>query len=84
MNKETPDLSEFVPKRLEEIDHKIISGFMINCDGCGKCAAVCPKDAIKVQAPPPQEPRAKVDIQDNIIMCPILRDGSRVLPESSG
>jgi len=84
MNKESPDLSELVPRRLEEIDHKIVSGFMINCDGCGKCAAACPKDAITVQAPPPTEPRAKVAIEDNIIMCPILKDGSRVLPEREG
>lgn len=81
MNKETPDLSESIPGSWRDIDYCIISSFMINCDGCGKCVSVCPREAITLTAPPSQEPRAKVSIEDNIIMCAVLKDGTNITAE---
>lgn len=81
VNKEAPDPNKFVPRRLEEIDHKIISAFMINCDGCGQCVAICPKGALSLIAPEPQVPRSLITRDGSIVMCGTLADGTEILPE---
>lgn len=81
MNKEAPDLDQFVPESLEDIDFKIISGFMINCDGCGQCIDACPRNALSLITPPPQIPRALIPRDGSIVLCGTLADGTEVFPE---
>ncbi|NPU85651.1 MAG: 4Fe-4S dicluster domain-containing protein [Syntrophaceae bacterium] len=81
MNKEAPDLDKYIPRRLEDIDHKIISGFMINCDGCGECVAVCPRSALTLVVPEPQVPRALIPRDGSIVLCGTLADGTEIFPD---
>ena len=77
MNKEAPE--EPYPKKLEEIDHKIISAFMINCDGCKKCIESCPHQALSLIIPEPQKPRALIPQDASVVLCGKLADGTEVL-----
>jgi NAD-dependent dihydropyrimidine dehydrogenase PreA subunit len=81
VNKETPDLEEFVPRKLEEIDHRVMGCFMINCDGCAKCVDVCPKGALSLERAEVPVPRAVINKEPAIIMCSVLKDGTRIVLE---
>lgn len=75
MNTETPQAG--VPQRWEDIDWKIITAFMPNCDACGKCVKACPKDALKLELAPPRTPAARVQRSD-IVFCYTLKDGTKI------
>jgi NAD-dependent dihydropyrimidine dehydrogenase PreA subunit len=79
VNKKSPDIKN-LPSRLEDIDHKIIASFTLNCDGCGRCVGICPQGAISLIAPEPQIPRAMIDRDEYIVLCGTLADGSKVRP----
>lgn len=80
VNKKAPATGELAPKKIENIEHKIISAFMINCNGCGKCVNVCPNNALSIKAPKPQIPRVVVPKQAGTVMCYTLADGTKVQP----
>ena len=79
VNKKSPDVNN-PPSRLEDIDHKVIASFTINCDGCGKCVRICPKEAISLIAPDHQVPRAIIDRDAYVVLCGTLADGTKVRP----
>lgn len=81
LNKEVPDLEKFVPHRLEDIEHKILASFMINCDGCRQCIDICPKNALSLIEPEPQIPRAIIHRDGSIVLCGTLADGTEIIPE---
>lgn len=80
INKETPAVGHGAPKKLEDIDHKIIAAFMINCDGCGECVAVCPKNALTLIAPAPHSPRPRFSRDGTVVLCGTLSNGRKVYP----
>ena len=80
INKETPPVGQNAPKTLEEIDHKIISAFMFNCDGCGECVNVCPKNALTLITPEPAAPRARYSRDGTIVICGTLANGKKKFP----
>ncbi len=79
-NKDIPPVGEGAPKTLQEIDHRIVTGFMIMCDGCEECIHICPKGALSIERPEPREPAARIERGD-IIFCHTLRDGTKVYPK---
>ena len=80
INKETPPVGQNAPKTLEEIDHKIISAFMFNCDGCGECVNICPKNALTLITPEPAMPRARYSRDGTIVICGTLANGQKKFP----
>ena len=80
INKETPDIGPNAPKTLEAIDHKIIAAFMIDCNGCGECVTVCPKDALALVSPGNASPRARITRDGSLVMCGIMANGRTVYP----
>lgn len=80
VNKKVPATGELVPKRHEDIEHKVFSAFMINCNGCSKCVNICPNKALTLKAPEPQIPRVVVPSQPGTVMCYALADGTKVQP----
>jgi ferredoxin len=81
VNKEVPETGERAPRSLQEIDHKIISAFLVNCNGCGQCVSVCPNNALSLVAPEPQLPRAVVPKEPSTVMCYTLADGTVIEPD---
>jgi ferredoxin len=79
INSDTPSVGPGAPQRLEDIHHQIITACMVNCNGCGKCVAACPKGALKLTMPEPQQPAARVQRCDTVF-CVTNRDGSITLP----
>ncbi|UMZ74238.1 4Fe-4S binding protein [Natranaerofaba carboxydovora] len=75
MNTETPERGK--PQKYEDIDWKIVTGFMTNCWGCNKCVEACPNDALRLEMPESREPAARVQRSD-IIFCYTLKDGTKI------
>ncbi|MEI6610157.1 MAG: 4Fe-4S binding protein [Deltaproteobacteria bacterium] len=79
VNKDSPSLDN-LPKRLEDIDHRILATFMFNCDGCNKCVEVCPKGALSLIVPEQQIPRAVIQQDGAVVLCSTQADGTINLP----
>jgi ferredoxin len=78
-NKDTPPVGEDAPKSLQEIDHKIVTRWMVLCDGCEECLRACPRGALSLVRPEPREPATRISRGD-IVFCHTLRDGTKVYP----
>lgn len=80
INKETPAVGQNAPGTLEEIDHRIVAAYMLNCDGCGECVSVCPKNALSLVAPEIPLPRTILSKDATVVMCGTLSSGKKVYP----
>lgn len=76
VNKDVPETGENAPKKLEDIDHRVFAAFLTNCNGCGKCVDICPKNALSIIVPEPQLPRIIIPTEPSIIACYTLADGT--------